>query len=697
MTRQLALGFVLLLAAAPRLAAQEPADPHQWLEEVEGAKALEWVEAHNRASLDELRKYPAYDSLYQRILGVITSRDRIPSVSILGNHLYNFWTDGEHPRGIWRRTTVESYATPQPVWETVIDVDSLAKAENAPWAWKGATCLEPEYRLCLINLSRGGADAVERREFDLPTKQFVKNGFFVPQAKSNVSWIDANTLFVATDFGEGSLTTSGYPRIVKRWKRGTPLAAAETVFEAKPTDMSAYGYVLTVNGRRIPMVGYNPKFFHSINYILGDTLTRLDIQTDADWYVLGDRLIVLPKTDWVVAGKTYKTGTLIAIGFGDFMRGSRAFETVVAPTERQSIDAVATTQNLLLLKVLNNVRGELHRYRYANGRWTSDRVPTPDMSAITIGSADDYSDRYFYSVTSFTQPTTLYYGEGNSAPRAVKQLPSQFKDKGIVTSQFEATSKDGTKVPYFIVHCENVKLDGTNPTLMYGYGGFEITYTPSYNSIMGASWLERGNIYVLAGIRGGGEYGPSWHKAAMLEKRQNAYDDFYAVAEDVITRGYTSPQHLGIMGGSNGGLLTGVAMTQRPELFNAVVIDIPLLDMRRYNKLLAGASWMAEYGDPDKPEDWAFISKYSPYHNVKPGVKYPRAMITTTTRDDRVHPGHARKMGARLDELGVPYYYFENTEGGHGSGVTPEQQAKMWAAKYAYLLKQLSGQRPIVQ
>jgi prolyl oligopeptidase len=693
--KSLRIAALMLMAFTPMLAAQQPDDPHIWLEGVDDPKALAWVEAHNQPTLNELQRHPAYDTIYKRVLGVITSRSRIPYVSSRAGSYYNFWTDADHPRGVWRRTTPASYATSTPTWETVIDIDALAKAEKENWAWKGSSCLEPQFRRCFIFLSRGGADATEIREFDVDTKQFVKDGFFVPQAKSDITWLDENNVYIATDFGPGSLTSSGYARIVKHWQRGTPLSSARTVFEGKPEDVSVYGSVLRVNGKRLPMVGVSPKFFETVRYLVqGDSLVRIDVPTKASMYTINSQIIVQPRTDWTVGGQTLKAGTLVAMNFDEFMRGGRSFKTLVAPTPTQSIEGVSSTQNLLLVGMLDNVRGGLYRYEFVNGQWQGERVPAPDMSSISVVEADDFSDRYFFTVTSFTQPTTLFVADGKGAPQPIKQLPSLFNETGLITEQFMATSKDGTRVPYFVVRRENLQLNGNNPTLIYGYGGFEVTYTPAYSGTMGSAWLERGGVYVLAGIRGGGEFGPTWHQTAMKENRQRAYDDFYAVAEDVIARGISTPRHLGIMGGSNGGLLTGVAMTQRPELYNAVVIQVPLLDMRRYNKLLAGASWMAEYGDPDKPEDWAYISKYSPYQNLKPGVKYPRALITTTTRDDRVHPGHARKMGAKLEELGQPFYYFENTEGGHGSGVTPEQQAKMIAVTYSYLLKQLFDTKP---
>jgi prolyl oligopeptidase len=693
--KSIRMAAMMVMAVAAQAAAQQVEDPHLWLEGVDDPKALAWVEAHNQPTLAELQKHPAYDSIYKRVLGVITTRDRIPYVSTMAGHYYNFWTDGEHPRGIWRRTTPASYSTATPAWETVIDVDALAKAEKENWAWKGSNCLEPEFRRCFVYLSRGGADATEVREFDLQTRQFVKDGFFLPQAKSGITWLDQDNVYVSTDFGPGSMTNSGYARIVKHWKRGTPLSAARTVYEGKPEDVSVFGSILRVNGKRLPMVGVSPRFFETVRYLVkGDSLVHIDVPNRASVYTINSQIVVRPRSDWQVGGQTIKPGTMVSMDFDEFMRGARTFKTLVSPTASQSIQGVSSTENLLLVSMTDNVRGELHRYEFVNGVWQGARVPAPDMSSISVVEADDYSDRYFFTVTSFTQPTTLFVADGKGLPQPIKQLPSLFNEKGLITEQFMATSKDGTRVPYFVVRRENLQLNGNNPTLIYGYGGFEVTYTPNYSGTLGSAWLERGGVYVLAGIRGGGEFGPNWHQTAMKENRQRAYDDFYAVAEDLIARGITTPRHLGIMGGSNGGLLTGVAMTQRPELYNAVVIQVPLLDMRRYNKLLAGASWMAEYGDPDKPEEWAYISKYSPYQNLKAGVKYPRALITTTTRDDRVHPGHARKMGAQLEALGHPFYYFENTEGGHGSGVTPEQQAKMQAVTYAYLVKQLFGDRP---
>jgi prolyl oligopeptidase len=672
----------------PRL----PDDPFTWLEDVEGVKALEWVEARNKTTLSEFEKMPVFDSVYNRILSTLTSRDRIPFPSMQGEWFFNFWTDAQHPRGIWRRTTPQGYFSNNPQWETVIDIDSLSSIEKTNFAWGGASCLYPEYRRCLVRLSRGGSDAVEVREFDASTRQFVRDGFHIPNAKTSASWQDENTLLIGTNFGPGSLTTSGYSRVIKRWKRGTPLDSARVVFEAKPADVSASPGSMLVNGRRIPMVYHSPSFFETVAYVIdGDSLIKLDVPKDADFSTQGEHLIVYLRDTWTAGGKTYPQGSLLGIRYSDFMKGSRNFETIIAPTAQRSIAGWSTTKSLLVVNVLNNVRGELQQFRFQNGKWVGTPVPAPDFGSVSLGSSSPLSDRYFFTYTSFIQPTTLYVSEADGKTRQVKQMPKMFDATGLVVKQLEATSKDGTKIPYFVVARENLKYDGTNPTLLYAYGGFEVAQTPGYSAANGAAWLERGYVYVLANIRGGGEFGPAWHRAGLKENRQRVYDDFIAVAEDLIARKITSPPHLGIRGGSNGGLLVGAAMTQRPELFGAVVVDVPLLDMGRYHKLLAGASWIAEYGDPDKPEEWAYISKYSPYQNVFADRKYPRALFTTTTRDDRVHPGHARKMAAKMESFGFPIYYFENTEGGHGSGTTPAQQAKMQAVRFTYLIKQLAS------
>ncbi len=687
MRTRFAVGSLLLCASA--LSAQQTDDPYLWLEDVEGARPLAWVKAHDDSTIAALGNGPVYQQAYDRTLQVLNSHDRIAYPSIMGNGLSNFWQDAEHPRGIWRSTTWDSYLSGQPQWHTLLDVDSLAAAEDVPWSFHGANCLPPEETLCLVNLSRGGADAVQIREFDTRTGRFVDGGFTLPEAKQDVAWLNHDAILVATDFGPGSMTTSGYARIAKLWRRGTPLTSARTLFEGKETDVSVgVGSVRTAD-RTFAVVSHSPRFFEAELFVLqGDSLVKLDLPLDSDADMVGDRLVVYLRSAWDVGGRSYSPGSLIATGLDDFLDGERDFQLVLKPGERATIDGVRTTRDHLLVDVLDNVRPELIRYRYDDGRWSADTSSVPDFGSMRVVATSPTTNRYFYSFSGFTQPATLYLATEDGTAREVARMPAQFDATGLVTEQHEATSKDGTKVPYFVVHESDAVQSGNNPTLLYGYGGFEISMLPSYNPVMGASWLANGGTYVLANIRGGGEFGPSWHRVAMKEHRQLAYNDFIAVAEDLIARRVTSPAHLGIMGGSNGGLLMGVMLTERPDLWNAVVIRNPLLDMKRYSHLLAGASWMAEYGDPDT-DDWSYISHYSPYQNLKADADYPRPFITTTTRDDRVHPGHARKFAAKLAAQGHPMYFFENTEGGHGAGVTNEQRAREEALIFSYLWKRL--------
>lgn len=698
MTHLLLLLAVAVQQPAAPSAAAPPDDPFVWLEDVESPRSMEWVKAKNAATLSVLAASPLYQTLYDRIKQILDSKDKIAYPTILGTSLYNFWQDVDHERGVWRRTTWVSYATANPAWETVIDLDSLSKAEGVTWSWGGANCFEPEYRRCMVALSRGGSDATERREFDLTTKQFVAGGFTVPEAKTSTTWVDANTLLVGTNFGPGSMTTSGYARIIKLWKRGTPLSTATAVYEAPADHVSAGSFSTNDGARRYLVISDGTDFYHRAEYLYDrGKLVKIDTPADADIRLVQGQLVVYVRDPWTVGGATWPTGSLVAMPLTDFLSGKRAFQLVMQPGPRETIDGVTSTRDYLLLNILNNVRGELRRYQYQNGRWTFEKVPAPDLGTVGVVATSAYSNRYFFTFTNFIQPTTLYAAADNGSLAEVKRLPAMFDATGLVVEQEEATSKDGTKIPFFIVHRRDMKRDGNNPTLFGAYGGFEIPSTASYSSTTGAAWLERGGVFVLGNIRGGGEFGPEWHRAGLKEHRQRIYDDFAAISAQLIRDSITAPAHLGIRGGSNGGLLMGVALTQHPELYNAVLIQNPLLDMKRYNHLLAGASWMAEYGDPDKPDEWAYISRYSPYQNLKAGVKYPTVMFTTTTRDDRVHPGHARKMAAKLESMGIPFYYFENTEGGHGAGVTNAQVAKELALTYVYLWQQLappSGAKP---
>jgi len=688
---------VCLLLGGPALSLDAQAsDPFLWLEEVEGERAMDWVLDQNARTRDALKALPAYQGLYESTLDVLTSDDRIAFPSVRGDQIYNFWTDADHERGIYRRTSWDDYLSGEPSWETVLDVDALAEQEGTPWAFRGMSCLLPEERLCLVSLSPGGSDAVEVREFDLEAQRFVDGGFRLPVSKSSVAWVDANTLLVGHNLDEARTTTSGYSAAAYLWQRGTALAEARVLAEADKDDMAIFVATQESNSGPVVMVMRYLTIFDFENRILRDgKLIPIDIPTDAQMGLVGDNLVLKLTSDWQVDGETFAEGSVVSVNFEDHLAGRGEVISVVVPDERSTINGFAATKDHLLVGMLTDVQGRLERYSFVGGTWTSEPVDAPVMGSVGIAGTSVHDNRFFFTFSSFTQPTTLYLAQDDGTVRTVKRLPDQFDSDGLIVEQFQATSADGTQVPYFVVRHEDAPMDGTNPTLQYAYGGFQISITPNYLGAQGKGWVENGGVYVLANIRGGGEFGPSWWKAALKENRQRAYDDFIAVSEDLIARGVTAPEHLGIMGGSNGGLLVGAAMTQRPDLYNAVVVQVPLLDMRRYHKLLAGASWMAEYGDPDDPDEWEYISKYSPYQNVREDVRYPKPFIFTTTRDDRVHPGHARKMAALMESMGHDLYYFENVEGGHGSGVTPEQQAESLALTLAYLQEQLTQVRPV--
>lgn len=669
-----------------------PADPYLWLEDVTGERPLEWVRAQNAISTRELETAPYFEPTRKRLLAILDSKERIPYVAKHGRFYYNFWRDARNVRGVWRRTTLAEFKKPDPVWEIVLDLDKLADAEKENWVWKGYEVLYPTYDRCLISLSRGGADASLLREFDLNTKGFVTNGFILPEAKSQAAWRDRDTLYVGTDFGPGSLTSSGYPRVVKEWRRGTPLAQAKLVFEGRLEDVSVDAQVVHDHGRTYELIRRGVSFFTSEDFIRhGDSWFKLDKPADATVQTFEDQLLLRLRSDWTIGGETYPAGALLATDFEGFLKGNRQFEVLFQPAERKSLAATSDTRRFLIINELDNVRNRFYLLQREHGRWRRTPFPAPDFGSVGVQGIDpDESDDYFMTVTDFLTPSSLYLGTiGMERREKLKSLPAFFSTDGLEISQHEATSKDGTRIPYFQVGRKELKLDGNNPTLLYGYGGFEISMLPYYSAGVGASWLEHRGVYVLANIRGGGEFGPKWHEAARKQNRQRAYDDFIAVAEDLQARKVTSARHLGIEGGSNGGLLMGVMLTERPELFRAVVCQVPLLDMRRFNKLLAGASWMDEYGDPDQPEQWAYISKYSPYQNVKSDRHYPRVLFTTSTRDDRVHPGHARKMVARMEEQGHDVIYYENIEGGHGGAANNQQAAYMSALAYTFLRKEL--------
>jgi prolyl oligopeptidase len=696
----LAATLLLMSKPAPAAPPAEPEDGYLWLEDVGGERALDWVKARNAESVGALGADTGFKELEQRLLSILDSKDRIPGVTRIGGRFYNFWRDAAHPKGLWRRTTLEEYRKPEPAWETVIDLDALAKAEGENWVWHGVTVLEPADRLCLVSLSRGGADADVVREFDLERKAFVAGGFHVPEAKSSVAWRGSESLFVATDFGPGSLTTSGYPRTVRIWPRGTPLADARLVFEGRPEDMSVGAWRDHTPGFERDFVTRRQSFYASELFLLRDGRpVRIEKPDDAEARVHREWLLVRLRSPWTVGDATYQAGSLLAADFERFLAGEREFHLLFEPSERISLAGFAGTRHHLLLSTIDNVRSRLFVLTYRDGAWQRRPLPgVPEIGTAQVTPVDPLdSDDYFLTTASPLQPATLALGSvaaDAAAPERLKQSPAFFDVRGLSVAQHEAVSADGTRIPYFQIGPATLPADGSTPTLLYGYGGFEIPLLPSYDPLAGAAWLERGRVLVIANIRGGGEFGPRWHQAALKERRPRAYEDFAAVAEDLIARKVTSPRCLGCRGGSNGGLLVGNMYVRRPDLFCGIVCQVPLLDMRRFNRLLAGASWMGEYGDPDKPEEWAFIRGFSPYHSVDRDRTYPPLLLTTSTRDDRVHPGHARKMAARLAEFTKPVLYYENIEGGHGGAADNRQKAFMEALGYTFLQRQTTHQHP---
>jgi prolyl oligopeptidase len=579
----------------------------------------------------------------------------------------------------------------------VLDLDALGKTENENWVWKGASLLRPDYQRALITLSRGGADANITREFDLKTRSFVADGFELPESKGSVSWIDIDHLFVSTDFGNGSMTDSGYPRMAKLWKRGTPIEQAKLVYEGKQEDMSVGAVHDDSPGFERNFVTRNIAFYNDELFLVKDSgeLIKIDAPNTASKSVFKQYLLLELREAWTLGTKTYPAGSLLVSDFDRFLRGERAFEVLFEPSANTALSSVTTTKDHVVINVLEDVKNRLYVLTPSTTEsptaWRREPlVGAPAFGTVNVTAVDsDDSNDYFMTSTDYLTPTTLSIGTIGKVPEELKRLPHFFDSVGMQISQHFATSSDGTKVPYFMVAKKDVNLDGKNPTLLYGYGGFEISLQPNYSATVGRAWLTQGGVYVVANIRGGGEYGPRWHQAALKENRLRAYEDFAAVAKDLVARGVTSKQRLGIQGGSNGGLLVGNMITLYPELFEAGVCQVPLLDMKRYNKLLAGASWMAEYGNPDYPDQWAYIRKFSPYQNVQPSVAYPKVLFTTSTRDDRVHPGHARKMMAKMESQGHAVWYYENIEGGHGGAANNKQSAFMQALAYTFLKQEL--------
>ncbi|HEY7789271.1 MAG TPA: prolyl oligopeptidase family serine peptidase [Vicinamibacterales bacterium] len=693
-TRQPAPPQTTVAQAAP--AAQGAADPFLWLENKTGARAMAWVRAQNARSLPVLEGDAHYQPFYAQALAIAQSNARIPSPRFLHGAIYNFWQDAEHVRGVWRRTTLASYRSEHPQWTTVLDLDALSGHEHANWVWKGYRCVEPQEDRCLISLSDGGEDAVTMREFDLTTDRFVPNGFVLPRQKQTAAWLGERSLLVSRAWTPGEETASGYAYDVRELERGQPLSAAKAIYKGQPSDVSVDPVTLVDGqGHSAAFIDRGVSFFSTEHYLLtphGVEKVGIPMKVDIAGLINGELLLELNQ-DWKPAGTAFAQGSLVDVPLSEVYAEPAHLHprTVYHPGSHEALDSVATTRHDLILTILDDVRGRAYAYSPSGSGWSRHPLALPDMSTIRVVDTNLQNDQVFVDATSFLTPTTLYLADAatSGAPATVKAMPAQFDASNDVVEQFWATSTDGTRIPYFIVHPKQMAMDGRHPTVINAYGGFLISSTPSYSGTIGKLWLEHGGVYVLANIRGGGEFGPAWHDAGLTIHRQRIYDDFYAVGRDLVARHITDPRHLGIVGGSNGGLLMGVELTEHPEMWNAVQIEVPLLDMLRYEKIEAGASWVGEYGSVSDPQVRAFWEKTSPYQNLKSGVAYPEPFIWTDTKDDRVGPEHARKFAAKLAAMHVPYLYYENTEGGHASGANLKESARTAALGWTYFTRKL--------
>lgn len=691
--------LLLLIFMAPLTAVSKSNDPYLWLESIDGEKALDWVRKANLSTSKKLADDPLYAEIYADTLAALNSKDKLPEIEIMGEWVYYLKKDQKNPRGVYLRTGLADFKTGQAKWQTVIDIDALSAKDDIKWVFHGLDCLSPEYQQCLMFLSPGGGDADEMREFNAKSLSFVEGGFRLPKAKMQVSWKDQDHLFVGTDFGEGSLTDSGYPRIAKVWKRGTPLSAAKSILEVDSKSVAGYATRLKSDSSSVDVLVDSLDYWTRQYYQWQDQESHaLSLPISAQIEGLaGDELVVSLLDDWQLGEQTFTQGSVILADPKSLWASSKQAKIRLLAASKPSaiIEDVTVTDNAILLTVLEDVKSRIYRYSHADGVWSSDLVDLPKTGQLTIAASSDETGEFFTRYEGFLTPPSLYSVNDDLQVKLVLQQSSTFDSSGMRVEQYFAESKDGTKVPYFVVMKNDLKLDGSNPTHIFSYGGFRVSLTPSYsgsyeahNGAYGKAWLERGGVFVLANIRGGAEYGPAWHAAVLKENRVKAFEDFEAVAEDLAARKITSAKHLGIEGRSNGGLLVGATMIRRPELYGAIVCGVPLLDMQRYNKLLAGASWMAEYGDPDT-DDWEFMQHYSPYQNLAKGQDYPPIFFFTSTRDDRVHPGHARKMAAKMQAMGYSVDYYENIEGGHKGSATAEQTAQRIASSFTLLWQHL--------
>lgn len=695
-----ALIFNLLIqvgCSAPKSKeATAEADPYLWLEDAHSEKALDWVKNQNDKSLTEFKGDTRYSRIETEERKIILDPDRLPSPSLRKGFISNFWQDSKHVRGILRQTTLKEYQKRNPKWDLILDIDELAKKENENWVFHGAQCLPPVYRQCMVSLSRGGGDAKVEREFDYETKKFIEGGFFLPEAKSDISWFDEDTLIVGTDFGKDSLTESGYPRIVKKWKRGTPLVQAETLYEGLKTDVGVSASVMFRPEGKYAFIERSISRYSSENWMINakdfSKKVKIEIPNDAVIETIYKNLVFVKlRSDWQVNGITVKTGTLVSFNVTEISNPKP--NTVYEPGPRTSFDGLSHTKNHLFIETSENVNARVYlATASSDGNWKLGRIPLPDAGTAWVSADSSFEDGFLLGFSSFLKPKTFYLGLDQNPMKALKILKTEksyFKSSSMQVEQFESESLDGTAIPYFLVRKKGAKLNGKIPTILYAYGGFESSMLPYYLSDLGKVWLEKGGAYALANIRGGGEFGPNWHSTVLKENRHRVFEDFISVSEDLIRRKITSSRHLGIRGGSNGGLLVGTVSVMRPDLFQAVSCEVPLLDMIRYPKIGAGSSWMGEYGDPSEPAMHEAIMKYSPYQNVKSGVKYPKIFFSTATSDDRVQPAHARKMAAKMLEQGHSVLFYENTDGGHSAAANLEEKVKDRALIFTYFHRQL--------
>jgi prolyl oligopeptidase len=671
----------------PTLAAPDE-DPYLWLEDVDGAKATAWADAE---SADTMARFgdPGFAADRDTLAAILDRPDNIPYIGRHGDRVFNFWKDANNPRGLWRMTDLASFRTPIPRWEILLDLDALAAKEGEDWIWKGAPTLPGSHDRALVGLSRGGGDATVSREFDIRTREFVRGGFDLPEAKSSVTWLDRDTVLLSSALGEGMATKSGYARTIRLWRRGVDSLAAPVIFETKAEHMSAWGGIERDAGIERLIFADKPNFFETILWIGDRNGPRQRVDAPADAWVSWHRgwMTIKPRTPWTVAGRAYAPDVVLGISFAAFLSGDRNFMVLFEPEARRSFQGLLWSGDLLVLSILDNLRPVFEILTPSSG-WSRRQLPgMPEVGVASVWSLDIEEEESNGDLLAMTQtptkPATLSLLKHGGSPEILKRAPETFDASGLVVTRHEAVSVDGVRIPYTQVGPAGETGDA--PVHMTGYGGFGISQLPYYSASIGKLWLERGGTSVTANIRGGGEFGTPWHEAGRRQGKRLSHDDFAAVAADLVRRGVTRPGRIAAEGGSNGGILITNMMTRYPERFGALLCTIPLIDMRRYSKLLAGASWIAEYGDPDKPEDWKFLSAMSAYHVAEPGRPYPPILIATTRRDDRVHPGHARKMTAKLKSMGYPAWFYELAAGGHGYGKDNKERAAFTALGYAFL------------